>query len=179
MNIVVYGPGMELRDQPPWALQLVPGNHLTPMEILVQRAATEMHDRLPSILGVPWVNPRGRSKLFAHVEDYLTDPQALLVSLVVGFLGQGRHRPDVALIACDAAQEEQLGVARSWIATNLPAVISKEAVVWIVGGADLETYLGVDALNPEALRDAARAVPLRGGNAALTRLCEDCAPIFR
>lgn len=147
VNIVVFGPGMEARPLPQWALRPVDDGSLTALEVAARLVGTECGTAI-TILGPPWVNPRGRSRATASIEDYLADPLILLRALTVALKApRVPHRADGAVVGVPIELEKEMGEARSWV-TRHARELPLEPIVWV----PLGTEVSYDATLSEALR---------------------------
>lgn len=124
MNLVVFGPGMETRPMPEWALRRLSLAVLTPVEELAQSGGH-------AVFGVPWVNPRGRGRAVASLADLLNDPVHLRRALEVALIAP-RSPADAAVVAVDADLREDLGSARDWVLPRVSARFPKNRVLWWV-----------------------------------------------
>jgi len=141
LNVVIFGPLMENRRLPDWALQPIESGSLTAVELLVRRTSIEIYGRSEiTIVGPPWVNPRGRGKATVCVGDYLNDPLSLYRSLEVAFKApRSNYCADVAMVVADAVLKDQLESARKWVTLRLSGSIPDERVFWWVFEPSLNT----------------------------------------
>ena len=115
LNLVVFGPDMESRSMPTWALRPVDAGVLTGVEKLIQSTGH-------AIFGVPWVNPRGHGRDYASLADYLNDPVVLRRAPEVA-LRAPRNRVDGAVIAADAHLESLLPSVRDQVISRLSSTL--------------------------------------------------------
>lgn len=133
MNVVVFGPGMELRPIPQFALRPVPDENLTDLESAVRRIFPDV-----TILGIPWVNPHGVGKAKSDVVAFLESPSQLFRALVVAFNPGGQLAADRALIASSNSSVPALQEAQQWVKGRMKGQPIADRVVWIVVTEDLE-----------------------------------------
>ncbi len=133
--MVVYGPGMEARPLPQWALRPVDDGSLTALEVAARRVGAERGSPI-TILGPPWVNPRGRSRATASIEDYLADPLILLRALTVAFKApRAPYLADGAVVGVPIELEKEMGEARSWVTRNARE-LPLEPIAWFPLGPE-------------------------------------------
>ena len=146
MNLVVFGPDMESRPMPAWALRPIDSPVLTGVEQLVESAGH-------AIFGVPWVSPRGHGRQYASISDYLDDPVLLWRALEVA-LRAPRSPVQGAVIAADGYLETLMSSARGMVDRHLSSGSSGENVVWWVFNPPFNAYdqegvaTFLDALHP-------------------------------
>ena len=182
MNLVVVGPGLEARPLPDWRLKVVPGDRLTPFEALVQWIGQEMHGT-PSVavVGLPWVNPRGRARAHASLSDYLDDPVSLLRVLVVAFTSEAGSRVEAALVGGDVTVERELALAQEWVVPRLANKLPDRRVVWASIRCRLED---VWPLEPQSRRAEGQSTErmgslrLPGVSDALKAYSDALGPLF-
>lgn len=173
---------MEDRPLPNWALRPVAASSLTALEVLVERVGREIYSRATvTIVGAPWVNPRGRGRANASVEDYLNDPVSLYRVLEVCFNApRASYLAESVLVAGHANLKRQIKRARDWVEPRLNAPIPLERILWYSFACDLPALLGTrsNRQNAQSLRDLARTVPLPGTASALEAFCDALRPLF-
>ncbi len=188
MNLIVFGPGMEDRPLPDWAFLPIPYESLTALEVLVQRIGQEIyHNNDINILGLPWVNPRGRGKAYASVNDYLNDPVLLRRALELAFIApRATYLANRAVITSDPDLEEQLKLTGAWVTSHLSTAIPHHSVVW--WNFDPEFHAVFDTYTAHAraeqrdaalLRDVAKNLNLPGTSTTLTAFCSALSPLFQ
>lgn len=183
MNLIVLGPNMEERPLPIWALRPVPNQSQSPLETLIRRIGEEVYNRLPvTILGLPWVNPRGRGRLTASLIDYLDDPVYLRRALEVAFISpRASNIADGAVVACDICFETQLLAVKDWLTPRLSRQISLGRIVWHCFDPDFATVFESEVNNQEtdSVRELAENRAIPGTNPTLGRLCQVLGSLFQ
>jgi hypothetical protein len=185
VNVVVLGPGLEARPLPYWALKPVPDDRLTGFELLVRRIGEEIHSLSPvTIVGLPWVNPRGRARVTASVSDYLNDPVSLFRALTVAFTAERGSPAEAAVVAGNASLGQQVACAKEWVEARLVVESPGKALVWVVLEPRLEKVLQPEGQGDASeedwkrARDTVRSLPLPARSRALKALCDALHEVF-
>jgi hypothetical protein len=156
VNIVVFGPNMESRSLPAHALRPIAFEQLTEFERLVRDVGAHISTKDPvTIVGAPWVNPQGRGREKATVEEFLNQPLYLLRASVVAFLGRGGpYNADCVVVAADSESQGRVLTAREWVLARLTSPELEELeerIVWHVltgGTEDAERQALSEVLRP-------------------------------
>ena len=183
MNIVVLDRYIENRPLPDYALRPVPMHTNSAVEILVKRIGMEIYSS-PSvtIIGLPWVNPRGRGKRITSLSDYLNDPVQMRRALEVAFAApRANCIADRAVIAVDISSQTQLRGSRDWVVSHLSSAIPQDHMVWHVFDPNLEAVFAEVANGQDAglPRKFAETVALPSTNAILKSFCDALHPLFK
>ena len=181
MNIIVIGPQMEERPLPDYSLRPVPKQSLSAVEILVTRIGEKFCKSRVIIIGLPWVNPRGRGKLTASLYDYLEDPIYLRRALEVAFIApRATYRADGALIAADSSLEKQLNQLQNWVLSHLSPAVPSNRIVWHSFDPVFEaTFCKVGSDGATKARDLANTVSLSETNITLRLFCDAVRVLFQ
>src|SRR6266849_8801742 len=123
MNVVVFGPQMESRALPAWAMKPITLENRTPLERAVHETAIKLGKAAVTIIGPPWVNPRGRSRTSASIRDYLDDPLTLMRALTVAFTApRAQCTADATIVAGGTEFEKELVEARTWVTARIHGI---------------------------------------------------------
>ena len=183
MNVIVLDQYIENRPLLDYALRLVPVQTRRDVEILVERIGLEIYSMSSiSIIGLPWVNPRGVGKRIASLSDYLDDPLHMYRALEVAFTAPRANLiADGAVIAVDIAFQAQLTEVRNWVESRLSSAVPRDCIVWHAFDPNLGAVFagvakGQDTRLPQGL---AEAVPLPSTNTTLDSFCNALRPLFK
>ena len=134
---------MEVRAVPPYTRRAVPVEKQTDLEVTLGNTLQQVEVKF---LGIPWINPVGRSKDHVSHIDLINSTVHLRRVLAVAFRpSQNQLPPDVVVVACSSGHEaELLQAVESELVQQDPDDPNLAQIVWWHPSGETESWTQQD-----------------------------------